>query len=360
MVTDAATNRFPDVWDEFGDVRPRIFGLGVGSQGALGREPAREQDLMQDWSRINGGHYSQLLSEGEMEIAFDRAATMLRRPALYTLNVSSDFREAPGPGSLAVVSGDDVAVVSGAVELILDASGSMLKRIDGKRRIVIAKEVLKEAVKEYIPAGTPVALRVFGHKEANSCRTDLEIPLGPLDPGAASGIIDGVNAMNLARTPIADSLQKVESDLKNASGPRVVVLVTDGEETCDGDAGKAIQKLREKGLDVTLNIVGFAIADAELENQFESWAALGGGRYFSAQDQEGLSDSLEQALRTPFSVYDSSDTLVGEGVVDGVPLSLEQGHYRVVVSSSPPKTIDNVEVPGEQAIVLKVHSDGGQ
>ncbi len=360
MVTDAATNRFPAVWDIFEGVRPRIFGLGVGSQGALGRDPVLEQDLMQDWSRINGGHYAQLLSEGEMEIAFDRAATMLRRPAEYTLNVTSDFRKAPGPGTLAVVSGDDDAAVGGAVALILDASGSMLKRMDGKRRIVIAKEVLKEAVNEHIPAGTPVALRVFGHKEVNSCRTDLEIPLGPLDPVTASKTIAAVNAMNLARTPIADSLQKVESDLKNAVGPRVVVLVTDGEETCDGDAEKAIQKLRDKGLDVTLNIVGFAIADAELENQFESWAELGGGRYFSARSQEGLSDSLEKALRVPYSVYDSGDTLVGEGVVDGVPLDLEQGYYRVVVSSSPPKTFDNVEVPGEQAIVLKVNSDGGQ
>jgi len=353
MVTDAATSRYASVWDEFERVQPRIFGLGVGSQGAFSRNPPREQDLFQDWSRVNGGHYTHLLSEGEMEIAFDRASTMLRRPAEYTVEVTSTFREAPGPGALKVVSASGGASAGGAVELILDASGSMLKRMDGKRRIVIAKEVLTEAVNEHIPVGTPVALRVFGHKEPNSCRTDLEIALKPLDPAAASKTIQGVNAMNLAKTPIADSLAKVESDLKKAEGRKVVVLVTDGEETCEGNPEKVIQKLQDKGFDVTLNIVGFAIDDAELENQFESWAELGGGRYFSAKNQQGLSESLKEALQIPYAVYDSGGTLVGEGVVDGEPLELEQGFYRVVIQSSPPKTFGKVDVPGEKEVVLE-------
>jgi len=357
MVTDAATNRYAQVWDQFELVQPRIFSLGVGSQGALGRKPPLEQDLMQDWSRINGGHYAHLLSEGEMEIAFDRASTMLRRPAEYTLEVASTFREAPGPGSLTVVSKGGVTGTSGAVELILDASGSMLQRMDGKRRIVIAKEVLAEAVNELIPAGTLVALRVFGHKEAGSCRSDLEIALKPLDPAAASATIAGVNAMNLAKTPIADSLARVESDLAKAVGPKVVVLVTDGEETCDGDAEKVIRMLRDKGLDVAINIVGFAIGDLGLESQFESWAELGGGRYFSAKNQAGLSDSIKQALRMPYAVYDSGGTLVGEGLVNGEPMELGQGYYRVVVATSPPRTFEMVEIPGEQKVTLETGSD---
>jgi hypothetical protein len=355
MVTDAATTRYSPVWDEFERVQPRIFGLGVGSQGAFGRNPPLEQDLMQDWSRVNGGHYAHLLSEGEMEIAFDRAATMLRRPARYTLVVASTFREAPGPGSLQVVAAKGKATAGGAVELILDASGSMLQRLDGKRRIVIAKEVLSEAVNDYIPPGTPVALRVFGHKEPNSCRTDLEMALAPLDAAAATKTIQSVNAMNLAKTPIADSLAKVEADLSSVQGRKIVVLVTDGEETCDGKPEEVIQKLQDKGIELSLNIVGFAIDDNNLEAQFEGWAELGGGRYFSADSQEGLSESLEQALQIPFTVYDIGGTVVDQGVVGGDPLELEQGFYRVVVKTSPPKTFPKVEIPGDQEIQLEVN-----
>ena len=354
MVTDAATGRYAPVWDEFDRVQPRIFALAVGSHGAFGRNPVKEQDLMQDWTRVNGGYYSYLLNEGEMEVAFDRAVTMLRRPAGYTLEVASTYREAPGPGSLEVIAKEGTSATGGAVELILDASGSMLKRLDGKRRIVIAKEVLTEAVNEHIPSGTPVALRVFGHKEPNSCRTDLEISLAPLDPARASKTIQAVNAMNLAKTPIADSLAKVESDLKKAPGRKVVVLVTDGEETCDGKPEEVIQKLQDKGFDVTLNIVGFAIDDDALESQFKSWADLGGGRYFSAKSQEGLSESLREALQIPYTIYDSAGATVGEGVVGGEPQELEQGFYRVVVQSSPPRTFEKVEVPGERHVELKL------
>jgi hypothetical protein len=353
MVTDAATIRYPAVWDEFDRVQPRIFALGLGSQGALHRDPAREQDLMQDWSRVNGGYYSHVLSEGEMGIAFDRAATMLRRPAGYSLEVTGSYRETPGPGSLTVVAKEG-ASASGAIELILDASGSMLKRMDGKRRINIAKEVLIEAVNQHIPPGTQVALRVFGHKEPNSCRSDLEIALKPLDPVTATRTIEGITAMNLAKTPIADSLAKIESDLKQVQGRKVIVLVTDGEETCDGDAEKVIRRLRDKGFDVSLNIVGFAIDDATLESQFQSWAELGGGRYFSAKNQQGLSQALEVALKIPYSVYDQNGSLVAEGEVGGAPLELQAGFYRVSVATSPAKIFDKVEIPGEEQVTLEL------
>jgi VWA domain-containing protein len=358
MVTDAATDRYPLVWDQLGQVQPRIFGLGVGSQGSFSRNPAREQDLMQDWSRVNGGYYAYLQDAGQMETAFDRASAMLRRPAGYTLAVESSYKEMPGPGTLTVVAKAGESSAGGAIELILDASGSMLQRMDGKRRIVIAKEVLIEAVNQHIPAGTPVALRVFGHKEPSSCRTDLEIALKPLDPAAASATIGGVNAMNLAKTPIAASLAMIESDLKQAPGRKVIVLVTDGEETCDGDPELVMTKLRDKGFAVTLNIVGFAIDDALLESQFRNWAELGGGRYFSANDQQGLSQSLKEALRIPYSVYDQNGSLVAEGMVNGAPLELAAGYYRVTVATSPRKTFDRVEIAGAEKVVLETGGGG--
>ncbi len=351
MITDAATSQYPPMWDAFRQVQPRIFALGLGSQGAFGGNPPLEQDLMQDWSRVNGGHYTHMLSEGDMEIAFDRASSMLRRPAAYSLEVSSGYREAPGPGRLKVVTTNGSS--SGAIELILDASGSMLKRLDGKRRITIAKEVLTEAVNQYIPAGTPVALRVFGHKQPNACHTDLEMALKPLKADDAARIIQAVKARNLAKTPIADSLAMIESDLKSSKGRKVIVLVTDGEETCEGSPEQVIQKLQNSGIDLSLNIVGFAIDDAELEAKFESWAKLGSGRYFSARSQEGLSDALQLALQVPYTVYDSGGTIKGKGVVGGEPIELEQGYYRVVVQTSPPQIFQQVEITGEQEQLIE-------
>jgi hypothetical protein len=286
-----------------------------------------------------------------MDVAFDRASTKMHRPAAYTLLAEGKYQEEPGPGHLLVRAVDSQP--QAAVELILDASGSMLQRIEGKRRINVAKEVLTEAVREHIPAGTPVALRVFGHKEVDACRTDLEIPLSPLNPDAAVKKISGIQAMNLARTPIADSLAAVAGDLKGAKSG-AVVLVTDGEETCEGDPAAVIQSLQEKGFDINLNIVGFAINDADLAAQFESWAELGSGEYFSAENQDGLSEAIEKALRIPFTVYDQDGNEVGAGHVGGQPLELERGMYNVLVRTQPPQEFEDVEVLGEDQVVLEL------
>lgn len=348
VVTDASTARDAALWVELDEARPRVFALGAPSAGSLLFGPQQEQDLMQDWAWVNGGHYTDVRDAGEMEVAFARATAMLRRPAGYTLRAEASFEEARGPGLLRVVGevGQDTPG-GGAVELILDGSGSMLKRLGGERRIDIARDVLIGAIRERIPEGTPLALRVFGRQEANACRTDLEIPLAPLDPDAAMASIQGISARNLAKTPIADSLARVEADLSGVEGKKLVVLVTDGEETCEGDPAAVIERLNQRGLEVSVNIVGFALDDPELEGTFSAWAELGGGRYFSARDRQGLNAALGKALEVPYAVYDRSGTLIAEGAVNGEPVELAAGGYRIVLPGSPPRTFTEVVVEGE-------------
>ncbi|MBT8443396.1 MAG: VWA domain-containing protein, partial [Gammaproteobacteria bacterium] len=322
-ITDAETSAYPQMWDGMKTVQPRVFSMHVGPTAA-------SQDLMQSWSSVNGGHYSHVIHENEMEIAFERAATMLRRPAKYTLALATETRDAPAPGFLRVLSGDTTPA-RGAVHLILDASGSMLQRMEGRRRIEIAKDVLTTAIKTQIPAGTPTALRVFGHRTPNACETDLEIPLAPLDTQSTIDKIADIQARNLARTPIAASLAAARQDLRSASGPSLIVLVTDGEETCEGDPAAVIASLRESGAEVSLNIVGFAIDDQGLAAEFAAWAEAGGGRYLAANDTQSLAESVDNALATTFRVFDSSGAIVADGRVDGDAVSLDQGNYRVVV-----------------------------
>lgn len=354
LVTDAATSRHAQMWDAFAGVQPRIFGIGVGSEGAFGRNPPQEQDLMQDWSQVNGGYYSLVLQESELEFAFQRAASMLRRPAEYVLSVHSETRQPPKPGRLQVLADEASKERLAAFAFILDASGSMLKRIRGKTRINIAKDVLIDLLNNHIPAKTPLALRVFGHREINSCRTDLEIPLVPLDAPRATRFIGKIQAKNLAKTPIADSLAQIPADLKGAKGTRSVILITDGEETCEGDPAKVIEDLKQQGFDVKLNIVGFAIDNSELESQFAGWAKLGGGQYFRADDQQGLQQALLDALQVPYRAFDSSGEVVGTGIVGQEPIELSAGVYKVIVDTAPPTIFKRVEIHPESSKELKI------
>ncbi len=234
------------------------------------------------------------------------------------------------PGQLMVTQRRASLDSDDAVGVILDASGSMLQRLGGERRIEIARATLIDLVNDTVPEGTGFALRVFGHREADSCRTDLEIPLGPLDPARVSTTIAGIDAMNLARTPIAASIARASADLAGVEGQRILVILTDGEETCEGDPASAIAALRELGWDIRVNIVGFAIDNDELEQTFESWAAAGGGHYSSASDADSLSQAMTQAVATPFRIIDEQGAEVATGVTGDEAVSLPPGHYRIV------------------------------
>ena len=230
----------------------------------------------------------------------------------------------------------------------------MLQRLGDQRRINIAKSVLKSAVQEQIAPDTPVALRVFGHREPDACRTDLEVPLAPLDVARMSAVIDGIQAKNLARTPIADSLSAIRRDFSTHQGRIVVVLVTDGEETCEGDPEAVLAQLARDGVQVSVNIVGFAIDDETLKTEFNKWARLGGGEYFDAGNKDELESAISQALRVPFRVYDNSQHEVAHGLVNGPEVELPEGVYSVEILSEPVQLRTNVVVTGEQRTRLAV------
>jgi hypothetical protein len=265
----------------------------------------------------------------------------------------------PEPGSIRVVPAktEDKRISLGkgvAVELILDTSGSMLEELEpGLTRIEVAKEVMAGLVRETLPEEVPVALRVFGD-EPDSCETKLAVPLGPLDAEEMAATIEGIELVNLVNTPLGDALEQVSSDLAEATGTKIVVLITDGEETCGGDPEAAIRALRDSGLDVHVNIVGFALDDEELKKTFSRWAKLGRGTYFDATGAEDLGEKIAQAVQPPYRILDANGETVGTGFVGGSSVKVSAGTYTVEVETDPLTTFENVVVEGGKKVTLRL------
>jgi Mg-chelatase subunit ChlD len=333
VITDAATSSDSLLWQTLAEVRPRIIALGVSSRGAFSSYPPREQDLLQDWAFSSGGYYEYVENVGAVARAFDRASTRIRQPAEYRIAAEAGFREKPAPGSLQVLlqpsKSADITLQAPAIEVILDASGSMLQRLDGKRRYIIARDVLRDMVENSLPDGASFGLRVFGHKEAGSCRTDLEIPVSPLNKASVVAKIRAIQPKNLAKTPIADSIAAVAGDLRGSKGPKTVIVITDGEETCDGDVPAALEKLGKSGIDAVVNIVGFAIDDEALESRFRAWATLGGGEYHHASDQARLESGVRELVALRFRIEDAAGDLHGPYPVGEEAIELPPGEYTV-------------------------------
>jgi hypothetical protein len=159
---------------------------------------------------------------------------------------------------------------------------------------------------------------VFRQQRA-SCATDLAVPLAPLDPAAMADIIAALDVQASVKTPLAAAIRKVADDLATVTGPRIVIVVSDGQESCGGNPTKAVKALRAGGVDVTLNIVGMGL-DKQARKGIAKLAKLGGGTYFDARDP----DQLE----------------------------LPAGTYRVVVLTKPEVTFDAVVVPPGQGLSL--------
>ncbi|MCB9443690.1 MAG: VWA domain-containing protein [Ardenticatenaceae bacterium] len=241
-----------------------------------------------------------------------------------------------------------------AVEIILDASGSMMELLGSDTRFETARAALQNITDNVLPDSTPIAVRVFGNIEGNyACRTDLMIPYQPLDRAAMDAFLADVEPQVDANTPIADSLARVALDLADAGDlERIVVLLTDGEETCGGDPAAQIQKLRDAGIGVQVNIVGLAIADDALKAEFERWVEIGGGQYVDVTDPGRLAEVLGELLLVPYVVRNEAGEVVVNGRVGGPPQTLPIGTYEVLVGTVPAMTFDSVEIVTGEMVQL--------
>jgi hypothetical protein len=363
MVTDAETSSYDksaELWRKLTAARQLVFTVHIGGNG----EPVQSRHFMQDWAASAGGFYQYARTHDDVDRAFDRMATWLRRPAAYSLSFATTFAKPPPPsnepGGLRVVgtnNGDPGKVPVGAnvaIEIILDTSGSMLDKLEGRRRIDIAQSVLTHLVQDKLPAGVPLALRVFGDTPS-SCDTRLAVPLQPLDPTEVTAQIQGLHILASVNTPIGAALKQVASDLAGVSGPKIVVLVTDGEENCGGNPGKAVKDLARGGVDVHVNIVGFALDQKSIKKQLAAWAKAGHGSYYDSTGTSDLNQAVAQAVSAPFRVLDEGGKVVATGTVNGAALQLKPGTYTVEVLTDPLVSFTAVVESGK-ALVLTLPS----
>jgi 6-phosphogluconolactonase (cycloisomerase 2 family) len=175
-------------------------------------------------------------------------------------------------GALRVLFGAPIAASPAPLQvaLILDASNSMWGQIEGKRKIDLAKKALTSLIQD-LPSNSQVALRVYGHrqpKELKDCQdSTLLVPVGPLNK---TRLIEQVQAITpRGMTPLAYSLKQVLNDLGNAPGEKLVILVSDGKESCGGDPVAAVNALRAQGVDMTLEVPGGATAPPRMNRSLK-------------------------------------------------------------------------------------------
>lgn len=205
---------------------------------------------------------------------------------------------------------------SSGLEIIVDVSGSMNEAISGKSKMNIAKEVLTTTING-IPDTSFVGLRVYGDQgtvaEKNCTDTRLLAPIAKINK---TDLISKINSLTpKGWTPIDYSLRQSKNDFNPEYG-KVIILISDGEETCGGDPCAAIKELKNSGFDVTVHTVGFDVGDVA-EKQLKCIADATGGEYKSAKNASELAESLRVFSTRAFQNFQTAGgTTAGTGFTD--------------------------------------------
>jgi Ca-activated chloride channel homolog len=209
------------------------------------------------------------------------------------------------------------------VQLVLDASGSMWNKLDdGTYRITAAKNVLGNFIKGLPTGDLNVGLRVYGATmnamDEGSCDDiQLVVPMDGVNKTGLQTAVDETTAKGA--TPIVKALELAAADFPAEAAKKLIVLVTDGEESCGGDLNAIAEQLKSRGIEIELKIIGFALNE-EAQKSFE-----GIGEFVNADDAEQLAGALETAVEEV--VVEESAPVARQAVTLTVPATAPAGQF---------------------------------
>lgn len=255
------------------------------------------------------------------------AATRSVGAALCTLAVTfltSWTVGAPTPAAAAAADDDP-----GRMVLVLDSSGSMKEpAAGGETKIQAAKTALRQVI-DGLPEEQEVGLRVYGAKvfssdDAGAC-TDSQLEV-PVETGNRDQLLDALDPYRpYGETPIGYALQEAGKDL-GSEGKRNIVLVSDGEPTCDPDPCEVARELSKQGVDLRIDVVGLDV-DQEARSSLQCIAGAGNGLYYDAANAEELAERLDRVATRAAQPFTTIGTPVTGGDSEASAPTIQAGDW---------------------------------
>ncbi len=190
--------------------------------------------------------------------------------------------------------------------IVFDASGSM----SGNQTLGIPNsrariDEVRAALAHVLPNATKhrkVGLITYGPGPYNQCNVKLD--LKPT-PDAAKLIMGAVNALVPAgKTPLTSAVEEAAEVLDYRRKPGVVVVITDGEETCDRSPCELAKKLQATADELTVHVIAFRYASFSWTGgnsilDLICLAEENHGLYTKANSEAELVEALEKTLDCP-------------------------------------------------------------
>lgn len=206
-----------------------------------------------------------------------------------------------------------------ALLMIVDTSGSMSGELpDAKRSLT--------GYVESLSSSENVGLRDFGSGSCGSVPSP-RVPVQRLD---RERMIEQINAMRSdGGTPLTQALSQIPGDLAAYRGqPKEVILVADGDESCNQDPVAMVEQLVASDSQLTIHVISYGFNSRTLQDI----ALISGGTYVNADDARDLTRVLGIEKRVAYEVAQNGQVLPnGVGIANNEPLYLSAGTYTVSV-----------------------------
>ena len=190
--------------------------------------------------------------------------------------------------------------------LVFDASGSMAGNLNqGIATIKPRIDEVRAALAKVLPTITRfrrVGLITYGPGPYQQC--NVQLAFKPT-PDAAGLIMQEVNALNPAgKTPLTAAVEQAAEVLDYQEKPGLIVVLTDGEETCGGSPCGLGKELRAVAAQLTVHVIGFRMKNFSWTGEqsildAKCLAEQNGGLYITAEAEQDLIDALEKTLGCP-------------------------------------------------------------
>jgi Ca-activated chloride channel family protein len=189
--------------------------------------------------------------------------------------------------------------------IVFDASGSMAgNTVQGLFSDITRIDEVRKALAEVLPGVTrfrKIGLITYGPGPYGQCNVALDFR--PM-PNAAQQIMSVVNGLNPAgKTPLVDAVKQAADVLDYRTSKGVVVLLTDGEETCGGAPCELGKFLKANGR-LTVHVVGYQLkafrwTGAQSFLDVKCLAEETGGLYITAENRQDLIEAFQKTLGCP-------------------------------------------------------------
>lgn len=207
-----------------------------------------------------------------------------------------------GAGSTMLQVGTEKTGGPVTILIIFDASLSMNEKLEHQdQKIDAAKKVLETALSR-IPPDVKVGLRVFGHTAfPDSCHASaLLVPPGVGNRGSIIKRIRRIIPTGM--TPLTFALQQAaENDLRDIEGRKTIILITDGNDTCNADPCAYIATLPYRGINIKVDVVGLDLKDKSAKRKLDCISKMSNGKYYDAHTAPELLDSISHSVSQAIS-----------------------------------------------------------